>query len=186
MRLQLPSRAGRCQATWAGTFVGLAGRWAIHTTPSSQRCQHGAHKPQTNWLLELQTPPDTQPQFQGISGPGRSGAGCPSLQLPWASGPGTITHHSADKPRAPPSNYPNSGVLLFGPLTPVHHRSVVQLSCCRIKLRTLGVEAWASFMLCLVCNPLRATRSLGEEWAGGHVCFSSLDTTGSLRNLGTG
>lgn len=49
MRLQLPSRAGRCQATWAGTFVGLAGRWAIHTTPSSQRCQHGVHKPQTNW-----------------------------------------------------------------------------------------------------------------------------------------
>ena len=109
-------------------------------------------------LLELRTPAHTQPQFQGISGPGRSGASCPSLQLLWASGPGTITHHTADKPRAPPPNYPNSGVFLFGPLTwatyPVRHRSVVQHSCCRSKQRSLGVEAWTSFILCLVCNPL--------------------------------
>ena len=41
-----------------------------------------------------------------------------------------------------------------------------------------------SFMLCRVCNPLCANRSLAEDWAGGHVCFSSLDTTGSLRIWG--
>lgn len=167
----MPSRAGRCQATWAGTFVGLAGRWAIHTTPSSQRCQHGAYKPQTNWASGAPDPSTHTATVPGHQWPWQEWSRLPILAA--AVGEWSRDHYPPHRRQAQGSTtrLPQLwGVPVWatylGHLS-VHHRSVVQHSCCRSKQRSLGVEAWTSFIFCLVCDPLCANRSLGEDWAGG-------------------